>query len=211
MNNHANETIQNRALSEDSSWVTDQYRVNNRTGVKQYRVATGEWIDANDVYFRDNGNGTGTEDEWTYYKDPGVVLTKETQEYYSLNNHANETIQNRALSEDSGWITDQYRVNNRTGVKQYRVATGEWIDSHDVIFVKDVQMIVNVDETKDYYSLYDIQKNTNSNRALEKKTSWLTDKVAIDYDGSTYYRVATNEWVKQENGVHLDTSVWYKN
>ncbi|AKP03006.1 hypothetical protein [Companilactobacillus pabuli] len=211
LNNHANETIQNRALSEDSSWVTDQYRVNNRTGVKQYRVATGEWIDANDVYFRDNGNGTGTEDEWTYYKDPGVVLTKETQEYYSLNNHANETIQNRALSEDSGWITDQYRVNNRTGVKQYRVATGEWIDSHDVIFVKDVQMIVNVDETKDYYSLYDIQKNTNSNRALEKKTSWLTDKVAIDYDGSTYYRVATNEWVKQENGVHLDTSVWYKN
>ena len=211
LNNHANETIQNRALSENSSWVTDQYRVNNRTGVKQYRVATGEWIDANDVYFRDNGNGTGTEDEWTYYKDPGVVLTKETQEYYSLNNHANETIQNRALSEDSGWITDQYRVNNRTGVKQYRVATGEWIDSHDVIFVKDVQMIVNVDETKDYYNLYDIQKNTNSNRVLEKKTSWLSDKVAIDYDGSTYYRVATNEWVKQENGVHLDTSVWYKN
>ena len=209
LNNHANEMIQNRALSEDSSWVTDQYRVNNRTGVKQYRVATGEWIDANDVYFRDNGNDT--EDEWTYYKDPGVVLTKETQEYYSLNNHANETIQNRALSEDSGWITDQYRVNNRTGVKQYRVATGEWIDSHDVIFVKDVQMIVNVDETKDYYNLYDIQKNTNSNRALEKKTSWLSDKVAIDYDGSTYYRVATNEWVKQENGVHLDTSVWYKN
>ena len=209
LNNHANETIQNRALSEDSSWVTDQYRVNNRTGVKQYRVATGEWIDANDVYFRDNGNDT--EDEWTYYKDPGVVLTKETQEYYSLNNHANETIQNRALSENSGWITDQYRVNNRTGVKQYRVATGEWIDSHDVIFVKDVQMIVNVDATKDYYNLYDIQKNTNSNRALEKKTSWLSDKVAIDYDGSTYYRVATNEWVKQENGVHLDTSVWYKN
>ena len=209
LNNHANETIQNRALSENSSWVTDQYRVNNRTGVKQYRVATGEWIDANDVYFRDNGNDA--EDEWTYYKDPGVVLTKETQEYYSLNNHANETIQNRALSEDSGWITDQYRVNNRTGVKQYRVATGEWIDSHDVIFVKDVQMIVNVDETKDYYNLYDIQKNTNSNRALEKKTSWLSDKVAIDYDGSTYYRVATNEWVKQENGVHLDTSVWYKN
>ncbi|WP_195701616.1 hypothetical protein [Companilactobacillus futsaii] len=209
LNNHANETIQNRALSGDSSWVTDQYRVNNRTGVKQYRVATGEWIDANDVYFRDNGNNT--EDEWTYYKDPGVVLTKETQEYYSLNNHANETIQNRALSEDSGWITDQYRVNNRTGVKQYRVATGEWIDSHDVIFVKDVQMIVNVDETKDYYNLHDIQKNANSNRALEKKTSWFTDKVAIDYDGSTYYRVATNEWVKQENGVHLDTSVWYKN
>ena len=209
LNNHANETIQNRALSENSSWVTDQYRVNNRTGVKQYRVATGEWIDANDVYFRDNGNDT--EDEWTYYKDPGVVLTKETQEYYSLDNHANETIQNRALSENSDWITDQYRVNNRTGVKQYRVATGEWIDSHDVIFIKDVQMIVNVDETKDYYNLYDIQKNTNINRALEKKTSWLTDKVATDYDGSTYYRVATNEWVKQENGVHLDTAVWYKN
>src|SRR5699024_1697951 len=61
------------------------------------------------------GNNTGTEGEWTYYQDAGVVTTKTTEPTYSLNNHANETIQNRALSEDSSWVTDQYRVNNRTG------------------------------------------------------------------------------------------------
>ncbi|WDT65599.1 hypothetical protein NV391_11675 [Companilactobacillus crustorum] len=82
-----------------------------------------------------NGNGTGDEDEWTYYEDSGVVTTKITQPSYTLNNRANKTVKNRALSEDTSWITDQYRTN-REGVKQYRVATGEWIDSNDVYFAE---------------------------------------------------------------------------
>lgn len=206
LNNRANETVENRALAQDTSWITDQYRT-NKAGVKQYRVATGEWIDSQDVIF--NGQTTDEEDGWTYYKDPGIVVTKPDQEYYSLNNRANDTIKNRALMEKTSWITDQYRTN-RQGVKQYRVATNEWIDSHDVIFTKNVKQIVNVDETAPYYSLYTIYGQLVQNRALEQKTSWFSDKVAYADDGTVYYRVATNEWVKQIDGVHLASYAWYK-
>lgn len=208
LNNHANQTISNRGLSADTAWKTDQYRT-NRAGVKQYRVATGEWVDSHDVIFTDLNDNTNTNDDWTYYKDPGVVLTKVDQTYYTLNNWSNDKVLNRALDEQTYWLTDQYRTN-RSGVKQYRVATNEWIDSHDVIYIKDIKDIVNVDETQTFYTLYTDELTPVQNRALEAKSSWRTDKEAIDSDGTVYYRVATNEWVKQVNGVHLDTSIWYK-
>lgn len=205
LNNQDNGLIGNRALAKNTSWVTDQYRTNS-AGVKQYRVATGEWIDADDVNFQEQADNTT--DDWTYYQDPGVVRTIIGQEYYSLNNQANEAIGNRALAKESSWVTDQYRTNS-AGVKEYRVATGEWIDAHDVTFIKDIKNIVNVDETSSYYNLYDIDREVNGSRALEKKTSWQADKKAVDPDGNVYYRVATNEWVKQVKGVYLDTSAWY--
>lgn len=205
LNNQDNGLIGNRALAKNTSWVTDQYRTNS-AGVKQYRVATGEWIDADDVNFQEQADKTT--DEWTYYQDSGVVRTIIGQDYYSLNNQANETIGNRALAKESSWVTDQYRTNS-AGVKEYRVATGEWIDAHDVTFIKDIKNIVNVDETSSYYNLYDIDREVNGSRALEKKTSWQADKKAVDPDGNVYYRVATNEWVKQVKGVYLDTSAWY--
>lgn len=206
LNNRANGTVKNRELAENTSWITDQYRT-NKEGVKQYRVATGEWIDSHDVIF--TGQAVNEDDGWTYYKDAGVVVTKPDQQYYSLNNKANDTVKNRALLEQTSWLTDQYRTN-KEGVKQYRVATNEWIDSHDVIFVKNIDRIVNVDETNTYYSLYTIYGKAIKNRALEEKTSWRADKIAYDGDGNVYYRVATNEWVHQVDGVYLDTNAWYK-
>ncbi|APU72352.1 SLAP domain-containing protein [Companilactobacillus crustorum] len=125
-----------------------------------------------------------------------------------MNNHANETIQNRALVKQSSWITDQYRTNSE-GVKEYRVATGEWIDSHDVIFIKDIKGIVNVDETSSYYTIYNIDREIVKNRGLGKDTSWVTDKQAIDPNGNIYYRVANNEWIKQTDGVYIDNNAWY--
>jgi hypothetical protein len=202
LNNRANEMIKNRELGKNTSWKTDQYRT-NRAGVKQYRVATNEWIDSRDVYLIDN------EDDWTYYKDAGVVRTVIGQDYYSLKNWTNETVKNRALIKQSSWKTDQYRTN-RAGVKQYHVATNEWIDSHDVTFIKDIKGIVNVDETSSYYTVYNIDREVVTNRALKKDTSWLTDRQAIDPAGNVYYRVATNEWIKQVKGVYLDTNAWYK-
>jgi len=204
MNDQANKTIENRNLAEDTSWLTDEYRT-NREGVKQYRVATGEWIDSHDVILEGQNDNN---DDWTYYNNHGVVTTKQDQNYYSINNQANKTIANRDLSERTSWLTDEYRTN-REGVKQYRVATGEWIDTHDVIFVKDVKQVVNLDETSNFYDLYDFEEQLVSNRALSEKTSWRVDKMATDADGNIYYRVATNEWVKQIKGVHLDNSAWY--
>jgi len=136
-----------------------------------------------------------------------------------MNHKDDSNVENRALEENTDWITDQYRTN-REGVKQYRVATNEWVDSHDVVFtptvetpeltnIRSIKGIVNVDATDAYYSLYNVEDKLVTNRALSEKTSWATDKVAQDAAGNTYYRVATNEWVKLEKGVYYSDSAWY--
>lgn len=203
--NDDDKIIDGKDIPKDTILNVDRARTDSNGNI-QYHIADGEWINANYVTFTaDNG----TDSDWTYYKDPGYVVTFDKQDFYMLNNQANGIIGNRALAQKSAWITDQYRTN-KAGVKQYRVATGEWIDSHDVIFVKAAKRIVNVDATKSYYNLYSIEEHLVNNRALNKKTSWYTDATAEDADGNVYYRVSTNEWVKQVDGVHLDTSAWYK-
>ncbi|WP_099973943.1 SLAP domain-containing protein [Lactobacillus terrae] len=44
--------IANRALSQGTGWKTDTKRVNNATGQVYYRVATGEYVKAEDVTLR---------------------------------------------------------------------------------------------------------------------------------------------------------------
>lgn len=214
INHKDNSIVANRTLGKDSSWITDQYRT-NRAGVKQYRVATDEWVDARYVYFLDKSTDNNNDDEWTYFKAPGIVTTKTNQDYYNMNHKDDSAVENRALAEDSSWITDQYRTN-REGVKQYRVATDEWIDSNSVIFTQNVingissiKGVVNLDETNAYYMLYTKEGNIVSNRALKKKSSWLVDEIGRDAQGNVYYRVASNEWVKVVPGVYFDNKAWY--
>lgn len=215
MNHKDNSTVANRTLSKDSSWLTDQYRT-NRAGVKQYRVATDEWVDSRYVYFLDKAtDNNNTDDEWTYYKAPGIVTTKTDQNYYYMNHKDDSTVANRTLGKDSSWITDQYRTN-REGVKQYRVATDEWVDSNSVIFTQNVitdispiKGIVNLDSTNAYYTLYTKEGDVVGNRALKEKSSWLVDEIGRDAQGNVYYRVATNEWVKVVPGVYFDNKAWY--
>lgn len=197
-------TIDGKEIPKDTTLNVDRART-DQNGNVQYHIADGEWINANYVTFT---AGNDTDSDWTYYNDPGYVVTFDKQDYYSLNNQDNKVISNRALDEKTAWYTDQYRTN-KAGVKQYRVATGEWIDSHDVIFVKAHKAVVNLDATKSYYDLYNIEEHKITNRALDEKTSWYTDATAEDADGNVYYRVASNEWVKQTDGVHLSQSAWY--
>ncbi len=124
LNNQKNAKITNRALAKNTSWITDQVRV-NKAGVKEYRVATGEWLNADDVIDQDN-------DDWTYTPFQGVVTTKSDKQYYILNNQNNTKITNRALAKNTSWKTNQIRTN-KTGVKEYRVATDEWLDANDVV------------------------------------------------------------------------------
>lgn len=202
--NDDNKVIDGTTIPKNTTLNIDRARI-DQNGNVQYHIADGEWINANYVTFTAKSDG---DDDWTYYKDPGYVVTFDKQDYYSLNNRENSLVTNRALAEKSAWVSDQYRTN-KNGVKQYRVATNEWIDSHDVIFVKAMKRIVNVDQTKSYYSLYNIEEHLITNRALDHKTSWYTDATAEDADGNIYYRVASNEWVKQVDGVHVDSSAWY--
>ena len=214
LNDQENKAIAHRDLKEDSSWKTDLYRT-NEAGVRQYRVATGEWIDAGDVDFINNKDDEG----WIYTSISGIVTTKSNQANYQLDNQNNSAVAGRELVKDSSWKTDQYRTN-REGVKQYRVATGEWVDANDVVYEdavdtgifrdgRKVSGIINLDRTNIFYDLYSRENEIIEDYSLGEETSWKTDYKAQDVNGDTYYHVGDNEWIKAEKGVHFNNYAWY--
>ena len=127
LKNDDNATITNRALAKNTAWVTDQKRV-DQDGNTQYRVATGEWINADDVTFSDKA----TTDEGAYTDvqsvNGKVTLDGPSSFIYMLYNDNGESISNRALAGDSAWYTDK-KATNAAGVTVYRVATGEWVQT----------------------------------------------------------------------------------
>ncbi|WDT65793.1 hypothetical protein NV391_00710 [Companilactobacillus crustorum] len=160
-------------------------------------------------------NVSNTTDQWTTTDTTGVVTTKSASKYYTLKNDDNVTIANRALGANTPWRTDKVRTN-QDGVKQYRVATGEWIDADDVTFAKagsdngsstgaytDVKALNGSVTTKGpagyYYPLYTDNGEQISNRGVSGLTSWYTDKSAKNADGVTVYHVATGEWLQGTN------------
>ena len=154
---------------------------------------------------------------WTTTHTSGVVTTKSASNYYTLVNNENQPVGNRALGKDSAWLTDQYRVNNN-GVKQYRVATGEWIDANNVTFsdkattpsdnsaLTDIQNqngTVTLDAPASFNYLLYTKSGELGNRALSGDSAWKVIQTAKDSKGRTYYRVSTTEWVMEGNGVHF--------
>ncbi|WP_201306974.1 hypothetical protein [Companilactobacillus farciminis] len=127
LKNDDNETITNRALAKNTAWVTDQKRV-DQDGNTQYRVATGEWINADDVTFSDKA--TTDEGEYTDVQalNGKVTLDGPSSFIYMLYNDNGETVSNRALAGDSAWYTDK-KATNAAGVTVYHVATGEWVQA----------------------------------------------------------------------------------
>lgn len=125
--NDNGDKITNRALAKNTAWVTDQKRV-DQNGNTQYRVATGEWIDANNVTFSDKA----TTDEGAYTDEQAlngkVTLDGPSSFIYMLYNDNGENISNRALAGDSEWYTDK-KATNAAGVTVYHVATGEWVQA----------------------------------------------------------------------------------
>lgn len=124
---------------------------------------------------------------------------------------------NREVAAGTPWITDQYRVNKITKEGQYRVSTHEWVSDKDVTF-KQVQG--NQTTSTAFKSIVDIHPGTlhlsgkpvfklyrkdgkQSNRSLAGNTDWYTDKIGYGEDGSQYYRVSTDEWVKLTSGVQF--------
>lgn len=63
------------------------------------------------------------------------------------------------------------------------------------------QVLLVRNDNASYCSLYAFSKDNQisnvKNRALGNQTKWYSDKVKT-YNGAHYYRVATNEWVKEE-------------
>jgi len=165
-------------------------------------------------------HSSGDNHNWKVSDINGVVTTKKDQPDYMLNNDDDRIVDNRALALNTSWKTDRIRTD-QFGNQQYRVATGEWINAKYVIYnkladpttglsgIQDTNGILYVDYTEYYYRLYNKDDKLVNNRALAQNTYWRVDETAKDNNGNTYYRVATNEWVEQETGVHYPVSENY--
>lgn len=122
----------------------------------------------------------------------------------------------RALAPSTSWATDQYRVNSKTGAKQYRVSTNEWVNAEDVKFsetkpqmFKDIMQLsgyktVSLDGPSGFIYMLFNKAGSRTNRTLPGASGWATDQVGIANDGSKYYRVSTDEWVKEGTGVNIN-------
>ena len=117
-----------------------------------------------------------------------------------------KTITNRALSNNTSWQTDQTKVVD--GTTYYRVATNEWVaeqylanNSSTTNAASDANVIKVNNANSSYVQLVALQADGSmkiiTNRALANNTSWQTDQTKV-VDGTTYYRVATNEWINAE-------------
>jgi len=132
LKNEDNVTITNRALGKNTAWKTDQKRVDQKGNV-QYRVATGEWINADDVTFSD---GTATTDGLTDIKDASGVATLNKPAGYVFSLFGdNGKVLSRALATNSAWQVDR-TAKDSDGNTYYRVATGEWLQAGDGVSFK---------------------------------------------------------------------------
>ncbi|WP_334332871.1 GH25 family lysozyme [Companilactobacillus sp. HBUAS59544] len=121
--------ITNRALSNNTSWQTDQTKDVN--GVTYYRVATNEWVAAS--FLSGATTNSGSTDSSTTKN----VIKVNNSASYAVKLEALQSdgtmkvITNRALANNTSWQTDQTKVVN--GVTYYRVATNEWVNASYVV------------------------------------------------------------------------------
>jgi len=106
--NSANKAISDRMLGNDSDWYTDRYTYINDQ--KYYRIATNEWVSANDTF------------------------------EYQLTNQVVQPSSNAKLYDDRGTFVKNApsyslktdKVSTINGVQMYRVATNQWLPVTDV-------------------------------------------------------------------------------
>ncbi|WP_338215044.1 SLAP domain-containing protein [Companilactobacillus muriivasis] len=104
----ANKAITDRMLGNDSDWYTDRYTYINDQ--KYYRIATNEWVSANDSF------------------------------EYKLTNQVVQPSSNAKLYDDRGTFVKNApsyslktdKISTINGVQMYRVATNQWLPATDV-------------------------------------------------------------------------------
>lgn len=98
-------------------------------------------------------------------------------------------ISDRLLGVNTDWKNDQEMVLN--GQTYYRVSTDEWVKAYDVyVYVEHPSKIRTYKESNVQLK----NAHLDNARILMPSTDWKTDRYAI-FDGQTYYRVSTNEFV----------------
>lgn len=164
--------ISDKSLSKLTTFnTTEKNVIDDNT---YYEIANDQWVKSDSVR--------------EYTKESGVLQSK-SDSYKQLLN-ADGIKLNRGLKQTTDWLYDGYAEFN--GTKYYRVATDEWVKADDVILIKGVKGVVKANTQATLYK----DTGDQSNRALAKNSTFVTDKISKTIDNETMYRVATDEWVK---------------
>jgi len=124
-----------------------------------------------------------------------TVMTYHNQGNIKLYTMDGQEITNRELYPGSDWFSDEVVTHNN--VKYYRVATNELVKAEDaLVYVDHADTIFTKDGTPK--SLSNEHSQNVSDRKLMSNTAWKTDRYAF-FNGTKFYRVATNEWVNAED------------
>ena len=115
------------------------------------------------------------------------------------------TYANRTLPNFTSWKLGKSKVVN--GVTYYRVATNEWISSQGIEIKggSTTTPTTNIVKTPGYIgairksgaTAYDNNGNLTTN-SFSSNTAWKLDAKKV-VNGITYYRVATNQWLKADS------------
>ncbi|MFD1418802.1 BspA family leucine-rich repeat surface protein [Companilactobacillus keshanensis] len=148
----------------------------------------------------DNNGSTGTNPGGSETNDSQIIAQDQTVATYAdepaaqLYDVSGNIIEGRFLDTNTDWQSDQVLISN--GTMYYRVSTDEWVRADDVyVYVSDNGTAkAYLDSDK---ALIDAHYNESS-RTLAAGTDWLFDRYT-EINGNKYYRVSTNEFVKEDS------------
>lgn len=213
INANPNQIAANRALGYDTEWHASA-KVVAADGTVYYQVASNEYVKASDVELSSEKSNPKVK-----LADTAIVINKAGSVVYSAANKQAAT--SRVLPYQSSWITTAYVVDDE-GNTFYFVGNNAYVLADDVTlksqqahdeYKEDVISpypdIVHVTATPSARA-YDSKHNALA-VSLANGTDWKIDQKSVHNDGSVWYRVATDQWVRSTDvevkGTNYVTSV----
>jgi hypothetical protein len=184
--NNEGKLIGNRALANNTPWVTDQRIDLNGVG-SVYRVATNEFVKASDVELQHGQASAGT------------VKVGNGALVYNYNDGKYTAADNK-LSVGSMWKYS--RVDNADGKTWYQIATDMWINSNDATKYNGLEVENTGTATIAYASDVGLDlwqgfgnDKVATGRKLANGTSWKFFDKVVDFNGDAWYEIGSNQWI----------------
>lgn len=165
--------ISGKRLASNTDWQNDEKMTLN--GIEYYRVSTDEWVKASDVYV---------------YVEHNTMLRTYKKEKVPVSNVHLENV--GSLDPATDWKSDRYAIIN--GAQYYRVSTNAFVPLDKVYEYQDSTKIVHSERAT---AIYD-ERGNSVGHTLISDQDYKTDKT-VNINGENYYRVSTNEFVKESN------------
>lgn len=183
--NRDGKLITNRALAAKTPWITNQKTQLDHVGTV-YRVATNEFVKADDVTFQHGQSKKGVINTGAN----GAVV-------YNYQN-GNYVATSSKLNAYSRW---QYiKVDSNNGKTWYQVGSNDWINSDDsstAMIIKNTG-IATISYAPasgiDLYQGYGSHKVATGQK-LTNGTSWKFFQKVVDENGDAWYKIGKDQWI----------------